>query len=613
MFVEFSDEREWSQYSTVIVGSGFAGQFLAEKLSNTGRVLLLEAGGLHDPLALGNGHYEIESTGIELPALGSRLSAFGGTANHWTGQTHPFSPAIFADRPGIPGWPIRYEDYAIHLPEALAWLGLPMLHPSGASSSLARGLFRDHKDLGVLQFRTPKPLPLLGDRETQQRYAGYENIDVLVDTRVVDILLSPGGRTVASVELIHLSSRQRRSIPVKTLLLCTGGIENARLLLWAGSKYPSGNPLLGGPNHLTGKYFTEHPVYHPVEIYFDSRVDLSDANLHQRNDWLEHSVWLPSDALLERHCLLRFGALFHDTWQVAADDPEIVELDPYFLAATPLLTAVRPVFKFEQTPHQGSRITLSDTLDRDGVARANVHWEILRSDLQAYQRATILLCDILSEKGFARALLRPQYRRDDWSDITPWRSSHHIGATRMGENTKTGVVDRNCKVFGLDNLYVAGTSVFPHGDWLNPTANFLALAARLAHFLQAKLPCGYAHYRYGIGRQENNQLISGWSYPEELGIWSDAQESVLRIPRNGAKSLTLYGHAFRKTDVRVRLNGVERYSGRAAALMRRSFDLDTSSHVEMTFTFPHLRSPKEDGESADARRLGLYLQRIEMR
>jgi hypothetical protein len=155
--------------------------------------------------------------------------------------------------------------------------------------------------------------------------------------------------------------------------------------------------------------------------------------------------------------------------------------------------------------------------------------------------------------------------------------------------------------------------VFPHGDWLNPTANFLALAARLAHFLQPEIPPGYAYYRYGTNRAENDQLVSGWSYPEELGIWSDAQHSVLRLARNGAKSLTLYGHAFRKTDVRVSINGIERYCGPAAALMRRSLELDDSPHVEVIFTFSHLRSPKDHGESADARLLGFHLERIEMR
>jgi GMC oxidoreductase len=613
MFSDLGHERDWSQYAFVIVGSGFAGQFLAEKLSKQGRVLLLEAGGRDDPLALGEGYYEIESSGIKTPALGTRLSSFGGTSNHWTGQSHPFSPTIFKDRPGIAGWPIFYEDYAVHLPEAQAWLGLPPFYPPGVTSSLERGLFANHPDLQVLQFQTPKPLPLLGDAVTQKRYSNYEDIDVLIDTRLVDITLNSIGEAVASAELVHFPSGRRRSIPVRALILCTGGIENARLMLWAGRKYTAGNPLNGGPNNLTGRFYTEHPVYHPVDIYFDSRADLSDGVLHERDNRREHSMWLPSDSFFERHGLLRFGTLFYDTWHVESDDPEVADLDPRFLLATPHLTAARPAFKFEQTPHAASRVTLLSSLDRDGVGRTHLHWEILPGDFEKYRRGTLLMCELLAQKGFAKAQLRPEYRQKDWSGIEALRSAHHTGATRMADVATAGVVDRNCKVFGLSNMYVAGSSVFPHGDYLNPTLNILAMAARLAHFLRPKSLPGYAHYRFGIGRPENWQLVSGWSHPEDRGIWTEASEAILRLPRDGAKTVTLFGHAFRKVDVSLSINGVESYSGAANKLMRMTFELDDNPDVEIVFRFSALRSPQDFGESDDARLLGFFVERIELK
>src|SRR5579863_7296070 len=180
MFIPFDEERDWLAYAFVIVGSGLAGQFLAEKLSKTGRVLLLEAGGRGDPLALGAGYYEIESSGLPMPALGTRLSSFGGSSNHWTGQSHPFSPTIFRDRPGIAGWPIAYEDYAYHLPEAQAWLGLTPFCLPEVLSSPGSGLIGNEQDLRVIRLQTSDPLPLLGDAETERRYAGYEDIDVLL-------------------------------------------------------------------------------------------------------------------------------------------------------------------------------------------------------------------------------------------------------------------------------------------------------------------------------------------------------------------------------------------------------------------------------------------------
>ncbi len=64
---------------------------------------------------------------------------------------------------------------------------------------------------------------------------------------------------------------------------------------------------------------------------------------------------------------------------------------------------------------------------------------------------------------------------------------HFIGATRMSPDPRDGVVNANCKVHGVDNLYVAGCSVFPTGGHANPTLTIVALAIRLADHLRSRL------------------------------------------------------------------------------------------------------------------------------
>ena len=75
---------------------------------------------------------------------------------------------------------------------------------------------------------------------------------------------------------------------------------------------------------------------------------------------------------------------------------------------------------------------------------------------------------------------------DWWSHLFPggW---HPMGTTRMAEHPGSGVVDPNCRVFGLDNLFVAGGSVFPTGSYDSPTVTLVALAVRLAHHLKDTL------------------------------------------------------------------------------------------------------------------------------
>jgi choline dehydrogenase-like flavoprotein len=56
----------------------------------------------------------------------------------------------------------------------------------------------------------------------------------------------------------------------------------------------------------------------------------------------------------------------------------------------------------------------------------------------------------------------------------------HMGTTRMFPTPNRGVVDEDCRVHGVENLYIAGSSVFPTGGWANPTLTILALGIRLA-------------------------------------------------------------------------------------------------------------------------------------
>jgi choline dehydrogenase-like flavoprotein len=72
-----------------------------------------------------------------------------------------------------------------------------------------------------------------------------------------------------------------------------------------------------------------------------------------------------------------------------------------------------------------------------------------------------------------------------WSDNLSW-FGHHMGTTRMSETPRTGVVDADCRVHGLANLYIAGSSVFPTSGYANPTLTILALSLRLADHLKSQ-------------------------------------------------------------------------------------------------------------------------------
>jgi choline dehydrogenase-like flavoprotein len=78
------------------------------------------------------------------------------------------------------------------------------------------------------------------------------------------------------------------------------------------------------------------------------------------------------------------------------------------------------------------------------------------------------------------------------ADLTTWSprmigGHHHMGTTRMSDDPRTGVVDRDCRVHGMANLFIAGSSVFPTGGSANPTLTIVALALRMADHLREQV------------------------------------------------------------------------------------------------------------------------------
>ena len=611
MFVAFDSGLDWGNYDYVIIGAGVAGLMLADKLAPSGKVLVIEAGGRDVAQAQGEGYYDIEVTGRAYSTLGRRLSVFGGTSNHWGGHSHPLSPMVFNNRPGFPGWPIAYADYELHLPEAEAWLNLAPFQKAPGSTGVERDLLGHAQNLTALHFQFSNPIRRLGDAPTQERFAAVPGIDIVLDTRVVDIDLDAGGGRVEKLELLHLPSGGKATVPVQRLFLATGGIENPRLMLWSARKYAAGNPLAGGPNGLTGKYFMEHPSLSPVEIYIDARADITALAPHLNASRMENVVLRPTDEFLAMHELPRFAMHFQETAQPATTDVEIQSGEDYYLSRSTGYLRMMPFFIFEQTPSLDSYVTLSQKLGKDGTALARLHWSISAEELQSYRKGVALYCGLLNQYGLAKARFVGDAAAADWTALGFGDAAHHMGTTRMAHTAAAGVVNSNCQVFGLDNMFVAGSSVFPSTDIVNPTLNLAALTARLANFVLTKAATAKGGtYRFGAGRDANKALGAGWSTPEFAGVWSDGNSASLSLERNGATTLTIVGSSNGAAQVELELNGVSVYSGPANAVGGRSFPLGEPNKVALAMHFTDVTSPLDSGYGDDPRELGLFLQSV---
>ena len=116
------------------------------------------------------------------------------------------------------------------------------------------------------------------------------------------------------------------------------------------------------------------------------------------------------------------------------------------------------------------------------MKRLHLHWDFNDTDFHMLDAAISHINQYLHLAKVGRLKLdKPVTTKNIAGRIgNGW---HHMGTTRMSDSQNNGVVDRHCKIHGSDNVYVAGSSVFPSVGFSNPTLTITALACRLAAHL----------------------------------------------------------------------------------------------------------------------------------
>jgi choline dehydrogenase-like flavoprotein len=460
-----------------IVGTGPAGISLALRLQERKMpCLLIEAGG-YEVSQASQDFYRGEVIGDHYHQLHeARLRQFGGTSGHWSGWVCPLDASDFEPRSYMPhsGWPIRSSDLE---PYSLAAEELLQIKAHVPDRSMTQ-------DIDYIQYRFSPPTRF----GTVYRGAieQSKSIGLLLNTPVLELV--PGKGRIESVKVSQGTSAA--DIRVDQVCVCTGGIENSRLLLWSNARH-AGAVV---PHAATlGRYWMEHPVhvladvatFHGYEMQFETSTP---------DKW----YFAPSDHAKKTYSI--GGA--HIWMRAHADDPNYVkELWHEALCVAPewsnrMLKRFGKEYhcgasvqtEFEQFPRAENRIELDRRTDALGVPLSRLYWK--KGDSERKTAATVarLLGEALISKDIGRLRMRNYL-----TDGTGWPASdqtggwHHMGGTRMSDSPATGVVDKNCKVFGIDNLYVGGSSVFATGGHASPTYNIVKLALRLGDHLATKL------------------------------------------------------------------------------------------------------------------------------
>jgi choline dehydrogenase-like flavoprotein len=142
--------------------------------------------------------------------------------------------------------------------------------------------------------------------------------------------------------------------------------------------------------------------------------------------------------------------------------------------------------RMEQSPNPNSRIQLDAERDELGVPRATLDWQLTALDKRSIRKLQQLIGEEVGRSELGRIRLMDWLQDENNSEwpATLGGGWHHMGTTRMADNPKEGVVDANCKVFGIANLYMAGSSCYTTSGAANPTLTLVALTLRLSEYLK---------------------------------------------------------------------------------------------------------------------------------
>lgn len=534
-----SSEKIWN---LCIVGTGPVGMAMALECERLGlEVLVLEAGeSAVNPSGAEASHAEIVDPDRHAAMEIAVCRALGGTSWTWGGRCVPYDDIDWLPRDFVADarWPMTHDEIRPWYRQAAEYLlcrsdnfCLPYRR------KLANGLTLDWVERWARESKV-----IL---EHRARLLASQHIRISLKSTVTGLNLIPGASGLRVESLTVHTPQGIRAVKAQKIVLAMGGVETTRLLLHTQQRWPS---TMGGADGPLGRYYMGHISGKIASIVFNDPAAIADLDfkLDETGSYLRRRFMLTAETQLENKVLNtafwpdnpafydpshRSGVL-SSVFLALAFPPtgrrllsEAIRLAhtgprPYRLAAhlrNAILGAPRGAmdiyrilrdrfirkprkpgflvsnrsgryalhYHAEQVPSPESRIQLAGESDSFGLPRARIDLRFVEQDVQSVIDSHELLDKALRANGIGRLeyLYDAAKLRDKvWAQAAD--GFHQVGTTRMGDDPEQSVVDADLKAHGLENLFVASSSVFPTSGQANSTMLAVAFGIRLVHHLQ---------------------------------------------------------------------------------------------------------------------------------
>ena len=492
-----------------IIGAGAAGISIAlDWLHTSKKVILLEGGGFEYEEQMQDLYKTKTNNGQEyFPIEHSRLHYFGGTTGHWGGYCSPYDDIDFEKRKWVDhsGWPITKKDLDPYYERSVDLFELKCsefdLEYWKEEKPNLKNLPLDEKVVWSKIWQLSPPTRF--GTKYKDDIVNAKNIHLYTYANVVNLEMDNEHSQIRQVTIKNHAGKTHQ-VKAKYFILACGAIQNSRLLLASNTQSKNG---IGNDNDLVGRFFMEHIEMKISELWLEKPLNMNlylfresvhsrikaelaiSSEIQRKNEILNGTTYLIPliynrriEDKYERWRNFGIQKKERSTWDkiknrfLKIKESQETNIDKAYGLFT----------RIEQAPNPNSRIFIDSEKDALGMPRVDVDWKV--SILE--KKSLIKIHQIIGQQIGISNLGRIKIMENllDLNDESWLKSTnggwHQMGTTRMNNNPKEGVVDSDCKVHSLNNLYIAGSSCFPTGGAANPTFTIVALSLRLSDHIK---------------------------------------------------------------------------------------------------------------------------------
>ena len=474
-------------YDICIVGSGPAGITLALELADSKkRICVLEAGGHKASKSEINEFLSGENVGLPYKLEASRSRQFGGTSDQWQGYLAIMDALDFKENKKIPlsGWPISHDELLPYYARAFKLFGENTFEfdpDKFTRPQYERIKFKSEEVTSkIWHFDNINFAEKFGKALAQST-----SIHVYLNAALTRIHLNQAGNR-ASHLTVATSERTGFTVRAGVVVLACGGLENARVLL--AQKQQARTAF---DNDNIGRYFMDHPHYKECAnlMLFGKHADSKLYDLPARELRVRKSVctfFQIGSEIREKLGLPNAAFRIHrPVFPIKQYTRIAMTLKGLYRGDDRVERLSRITVMTEQFPNAASRVSLADKVDKYGMPKIRLNWQLTPAEIKKFSQSMNIFTLKLGENGLGRLQVEEWLAKNRIISHIG-HGYHHMGTTRMAHTANDGAVDAHGRMFGLDNLFVAGSSVFPTSSCVNPTFTILVLTVRLADHLKAK-------------------------------------------------------------------------------------------------------------------------------